>query len=725
MGKTCFSLRIRFLLFGCAFAILAGSTGLAQQTVARQWNEELLDAIRIDTPAPTVHARNLFHLSIAMYDSWAGYDPTAVGYLFRGNIIAQSDIEAARAETISYAAYRVLKARFSALLSPPGHETSQASFDARMAALGYDPNFTSTIGNTSAAVGNLIAETVLSYGLTDGSNEANAYIDTTGYAPINESLVFELQGTTLADYNRWQPLSFDYLVLQNGIVVGQSTQTFLGPHWGFVEPFALEREDPADLYTWSHVDPGIPPQLGGVGDEQFKQEVLSVIRYSSRVTPDDGILIDISPSVRGNHMLGFQEDVGYVINPYTGQPYEPNVVKRGDYGRVLAEFWADGPDSETPPVHMFTIANYVSDHPLLVKKIGGNGPEVNDLEWDVKLYLALGGAVHDSAVGAWGAKAHYDYLRPISAIRYMGGKGQSSEPDGAAYHPLGLPLEPGLTEVITEETTVAGERHEHLFGHEGEIAIYAWAGQPEDSDNQYSGVDWILAVNWLPYQRDTFVTPPFAGYVSGHSTFIRAAAEVLTLFTGRKFFPGGLGIWEMPKDDFLEFEIGPTEEITLQWATYYDAADESGISRLWGGIHVAADDFQGRIMGSKIGIAAYDLADKYFSGWDVFNGWPLGENLFDSPWYGSYSTDYFPWIYHGEHGWQFLFEGSAKEAIFLWDDGLQGWIYTNSETYRWIYLYGDNPGWLWTFEDNTPEQRFFQWLDDGSIFSVPEGLLAE
>ena len=135
----------------------------------------------------------------------------------------------------------------------------------------------------------------------------------------------------------------------------------------------------------------------------------------------------------------------------------------------------------------------------------------------------------------------------------MGGKGQSSEPEGVAYDPLGLPLEPGLIEVITVETTASGEKHEHLAGHEGEITIYAWAGQPDDPATQYSGVDWILAVNWLPYQRDTFVTPPFAGYISGHSTFSRAAAEVLTLFTGSKFFPGGLGIWDMPINDFLEF----------------------------------------------------------------------------------------------------------------------------------------------------------------------------
>ncbi len=49
----------------------------------------------------------------------------------------------------------------------------------------------------------------------------------------------------------------------------------------------------------------------------------------------------------------------------------------------------------------------------------------------MKLYLALNGAVHDAAVAAWGVKGFYDSVRPISMIRYMGGKGQSSDPERA------------------------------------------------------------------------------------------------------------------------------------------------------------------------------------------------------------------------------------------------------------------------------------------------------
>ena len=81
-------------------------------TVARRWNEALLDAIRRALPNPPVHARNLFHTSVAMWDAWAAYDPTATGYIVTEKLTA-SNVAAARDEAISYAAYRVLHARAS------------------------------------------------------------------------------------------------------------------------------------------------------------------------------------------------------------------------------------------------------------------------------------------------------------------------------------------------------------------------------------------------------------------------------------------------------------------------------------------------------------------------------------------------------------------------------------------------------------------------------------
>ncbi len=117
----------------------------------------------------------------------------------------------------------------------------------------------------------------------------------------------------------------------------------------------------------------------------------------------------------------------------------------------------------------------------------------------------------------------------------------------------------------------------------------------------------------MPYQLPTFVTPSFQGYISGHSTFSRAAAEVLTAITGSQYFPGGLFESTVKRGSF-RVEAGPSADIVLQWATYYDAADQAGQSRLYGGIHVQADDFTGRVVGSTCGKDAWAVAQRYYSG---------------------------------------------------------------------------------------------------------------
>ncbi len=600
-------LLLSLLLLGLAdFGAVAATP---EKTVARLWNEELLQAIRLEIPKPTVHSRNLFHVSVAMWDAWAAYDVLAPGFLSQELQVAE-DVQAARAEAISHAAYRVLEYRYR---FGPGEAVSQASFAALMDALGYDRNFTSTLGDSPAAVGNRIAAAVIMHGHSDGANEGPllGYPDDTGYYPVNAELIFKLPGTDMVQPNRWQPLAFDYLILQNGIIIGRAVQEFINPNWGKVTPFALI-EDDLD-YSWVYLDPGPPPMLGGAGQDAFQENALEVIRLSSQMDPGDGATIDISPGVFGNNPLGTNDGTGYAVNPYTGEPYAPNVVRRGDFGRVMAEFWADGPSSETPPGHWNVLANEVTDHPLFQRRLGGKGKVLDPLAWDVKLYFVLNGAVHDGAIAAWGCKGYYDYSRPISHIRYMAGHGQSSDPSGPSYHPWGLLLEPGLVEVITSESSQPGARHQHLAGYQGEIAIRAWQGGPTNPETEIGGVGWIRASEWLPYQRDTFVTPAFAGYVSGHSVFSRAAAEVLTAITGSPYFPGGMGSFVAQKDEYLEFENGPSETLVLQWATYYDAADQAGRSRLWGGIHPQADDLPARVLGATLGRKAWARAQEFIA----------------------------------------------------------------------------------------------------------------
>lgn len=622
---------ITLLLLG---VLLPGTAVRAQESpsAARLWNEQALAAIRIDFARPTVHARNLFHTSLAMYDAWAAYDDMAAPVLLAETVVS-ADPEADRQVAVSFAAYRVLRQRFA---GSPGAGTTLAALESQMVALGLDSSNQSVLGDTPQAVGNRAAARVLAFGLTDGANESADYANR-WYSPANPPLLPVLPGNPdLVNWNQWQPLAVSSFVDQSGNPIPGGYPDFLSPEWGGVVPFGLSPIDRSlrqrSGYSWTvWMDPGGPPLMGTDSEDDYRRNFEMVLSWSAHLSPDDDVMWDISPAGIGASSLpapgedweeyyNFEEggdgSPGYATNPVTGEVYAPQLVARGDYVRILAEFWADGPDSETPPGHWFSIWNEVMDHPAFERRLGGVGPELGGLEWDIKSYLLLGGAMHDAAIAAWSLKGFYDFIRPISAIRAMAARGQSSDPDGLSYHEDGLRLIPGLIEMVTYETTRNRKKHRHLRGSEGKVAVYAWRG-PDAINNPLrdtAGVGWILGERWWPYQRPSFVTPFFAGYVSGHSTFSRAGAGVLDRMTGSPYFPGGLGEFVAEKRDFLVFEDGPSETIYLQWASYYDAANQCSLSRIWGGIHPPADDLPGRRIGDRVAQSAWDRANQYWSG---------------------------------------------------------------------------------------------------------------
>ncbi|MFT6214523.1 MAG: hypothetical protein ACJAS3_000916 [Roseivirga sp.] len=620
------------------------------KSIARVWNDELLEAIRNDLARPTIHARNLFHISAAMYDVLSVFDQTLRPYLL-GSMAGGSSCDMvpesyqfdrsdeSTSAALSHAVYRLMAHRFQ---NSPGNSVIHDRIKSLMLELDYDVLNTSTdmSDGSSAALGNYIGQCYIDFGMTDGSNEINNYTNEY-YTPVNPALVLSDQGNqTIIHPNRWQPLTLETFVDQSGNVLSNNTPEFLSPEWGNVVPFSLTDDDltvhQRDGNTYKvYLDPSGPPLLdlspnnekgSTKADDNYKWGFSVVSAWSSHLSPSDDVLWDISPGSMGN-VLEYPENfsdydtfydlenggdpgLGRALNPITNLPYEPNIVPRGDYTRVLAEFWADGPHSETPPGHWFTLLNYVNDN-LEEKKLEGDGRFLSDLNWDVFSYFALGGAMHDAAIAAWGIKGFYDYLRPISALRYMAGKGQSSDPSLPSFNAHGVPLIDGFVELVLSDDPLALNDQSKVDA----IKIKAWKGPSyiNDESSDTAGVDWILAEDWWPYQRPSFVTPPFAGYISGHSTYSRAAAEVLTRLTGTEYFPGGMGEFVAEKDEFLVFEDGPSVDVVLQWATYRDASDQCSLSRIWGGIHPPADDIPGRKIGDQIGNQAYDYAKTFFA----------------------------------------------------------------------------------------------------------------
>ena len=661
---------LRSILSTFFLSIVTISVSFSQiDNVAVEWNEQVLEAIRNDFARPTIHARNLMHSSAIMYDCWAAYDTTSAEQYFLGNnlggfdsvfdfenfelIIPTNDAENLHAKEVamSYGVYRLIKHRYA---SSPQWSSTRANINAQMELQELDTLFISTdyLQDGPAALGNYIAEQVIAFGMQDGANEAGAYASSC-YAPINPNILPEESGTSgIVDPNRWQAVELSISIDQSGEVITE-VPPFLGPEWGNVQGFALRDSNltqvVVDNCTFNtYYNPGPPVYLdtnvaSNFDDSFYKWGFGMVMKWSEHLDPSDGVLWDISPNSlkydgetppveefanfydweRGGLVSWYNEDGsfggnGHEVNPFTGQPYTPNIVPRGDYGRVIAEFWADGPDSETPPGHWFTLLNEF----ILVPQSGehrwrGQGPVIDDQEFTVKSYLALAGAMHDCAIAAWSNKGCYDYVRPVSAIRYMAEKGQCSDSTLFNYHPAGLPLVPGFIETIGDDHPLSDFGGED---HVGEMAIHSWKGPDyiEIPQIDEAGVGWILAEQWWPYQRPSFVTPPFAGYFSGHSTFSRAAAELFEMLTGSAYWPGGLAEWSAPQNEFLVFEDGPSVEFSLQWATYLDASNESALSRIWGGIHPPVDDSPGRHVGVLAGRNAFNFAETI-----VFPNWAM------------------------------------------------------------------------------------------------------
>ncbi len=138
--------------------------------------------------------------------------------------------------------------------------------------------------------------------------------------------------------------------------------------------------------------------------------------------------------------------------------------------------------------------------------------------------------------------------------------------------------------------------------HAGE-KIEAWGGPGR-------GTQTILGEQFQPYQVMTFVTPPFAEYLSGHSAFSAAAAEILKKFTGSDFF--GHQHSFAAGASRVQPGVTPRTNVSLSWSTFSEAADEAGMSRRYGGIHFVDGDLDSRKYGRRIAKIVWHRVQHHF-----------------------------------------------------------------------------------------------------------------
>ncbi len=367
-----------------------------EPNVVIQWNNAALQGVRDSKIGPPMVARALAIVHTCIYDAWAAYDDRALGTQL-GRKLSQPHrlrTPANKNEAISFAAYRAVADLFAL--------DDATVYRPLMLNLGYDPDNTTTDTTTPAGVGNTACSAVLDFRHDDGSNQLGTlsptglpYSDYTGYEPVNPPSTVPVIPSTIVDPNRWQPLQ--YTDASGNFV----TQTFLGAQWGQVKPFALRSDDQ------------LRDKLGLFGPAQFG---------STAYLEQAEELIQISANLT-------------------------------DEQKMIAEYWKDGPHSETPPGHWALFGQFVSyrDH--------------HTLDQDVKMFFALANAIFDGSIAGWDAKRAFDSVRPATAICFLfhgqqirswGGPGKGTVvmdgQDWAPYQPASFPTPP-FPEFISGHST--------------------------------------------------------------------------------------------------------------------------------------------------------------------------------------------------------------------------------------------------------------------------------
>lgn len=387
---------VRLTLTTLLVVLMSSINASAADNLVIQWNNALLQGVRDSKIGPPMVARALAVAHTCMFDAWAAYDAKGNGTQFGGKLRRprKEQSEANKEEAISFAAYRAAVDLF------PGDKATV--FDPLMDVLGYDPANTTADVTSPAGIGNVACAAVLEFRHRDGANQLGdmtasgvPYADWTGFKAVNPPGTVPVEPSTVLDPNHWQPLQ--YSDATNTFV----TQGFLGAQWYRVTPFAMT--SPSQFRSF----------IGRFGPAEYGTDA-----YVEQARE----LIDMSAQLT-------------------------------DRQKMIAEYWKDGPHSETPPGHWCLFGQYISqrDH--------------HTLDDDVKMFFMLSNAVFDASIASWDAKRGYDSIRPASAIPFLfqgqtitawGGPFKGTvNMDGAdwiPYQPLNFPTPP-FPEYISGHST--------------------------------------------------------------------------------------------------------------------------------------------------------------------------------------------------------------------------------------------------------------------------------
>ena len=556
-------MRRRAVLTVATFIIGFGCATSTQASVVSDWNAAALAEVRLSRSlrnGPPIVARALAIVHTCIYDAWAAYDGTAVGTTDIAGQRRRPEGERTdenKTKAISFAAYRCLRNLYPDGSLPPPLAQPSVRLNAMLVSQGYNLSETCEADDDCWN-----ADPSTAAGM--GNIAAQAVIDARRHDGSNQ--YGDLRPAAC-------PVPTPVLTpWRHPCAAAAYGQTSANPS----QSGAYSDYSMADGYT-----PYVPanPLMGycnALVDVCERQEVADpnqwqpLIFSNGQACLDSGIgTEETCPGIQ-TFIAPHWERVTPFALMSAGQFDDMLTIPPPDFLRNSGQYQSDVNDmiqfSRRLDTRRKLIVEYWADGPSSELPPGHWGVfaqfvsqrENHTIDQDAKMFFAMHNASFDAGIVAWHIKRKYNGVRPITAVRFAK-RGQT---------------------------------------------IYAWGGPGRP-------IEQIPGEKWSPYNPGTNLTPPFPGYFSGHSVFSRSSATVLALFTGSDYF----GFSTVLPANFGRVEPGiPAEPTTLSYATFSDAANEAGLSRLLGGIHFADDNTTAQHVGYLIGVQAWSKASTFFNG---------------------------------------------------------------------------------------------------------------
>lgn len=337
------------------------------------WNQLCLDTATKSSSGPTPFARFFKYVNDTQFDSWALFDPVAIGSIYRvenekkltkllKNVgISSSNLKDFR-KTYKYssglekraleaglrgavadiAAFEVFSEISTSLFK--NGEIPQDLLDRAENLLEENLEDLLVLGtkraelirNVAVEIADQISSSINAYALEDRSNQSNFYADTTGYQVSPSVFDPSQENPTLDSY--WQPIS---------------DQPFLTPHWGEVKTFATKTDD---LISKDIIRPYLD---SGDLNPSFIDQLNDIVDIALNLTADQ---------------------------------------------RLTAEFWEGGEGTSAPPGLLIQITDdLIKEHKLNLR------------DATIASYKVSNG-LHDGAIVAWANKTFFNSVRPVTSI---------------------------------------------------------------------------------------------------------------------------------------------------------------------------------------------------------------------------------------------------------------------------------------------------------------------